>query len=97
MGNGWHKIIGWQGLYNNVYLVKFTIATQNKMRYHIQTDTEIINIVEKQVISDDAICGCYYFINKLIFTTAAKKYISNSLDKEYYIISVRFHSSKPIV
>jgi len=46
MGNGWHKIIGWQGLYNNVYLVKFTIATQNKMRYHIQTDTEIINIVE---------------------------------------------------
>ena len=46
MGNGWHKIIGWQGLYNNAYLVKFTIATQNKMRYHIQTDTEIINIVE---------------------------------------------------
>ena len=46
MGNGWHKIIGWQGLYKNTYLVKFTIATQNKMRYHIQTDTEIINIVE---------------------------------------------------
>ena len=46
MGNGWNKIIGWQGLYNNAYLVKFTIATQNKMRYHVQTDTEIINIVE---------------------------------------------------
>jgi hypothetical protein len=46
MGNGWHKIIGWQGLYKNTYLVKFTIVTQNKMRYHVQTDTEIINIVE---------------------------------------------------
>ena len=46
MGNGWHKIIGWQGLYKNAYLVKFTIATQNKMRYHVQSDTEIINIVE---------------------------------------------------
>ena len=46
MGNGWHKIIGWQGLYKNTYLVKFTLATQNKMRYHVQSDTEIINIVE---------------------------------------------------
>ena len=54
MGNGWHKIIGWQGLYKNAYLVKFTLATQNKMRYHIQTDTEIINIVEHLRVNSQA-------------------------------------------
>jgi hypothetical protein len=54
MGNGWHKIIGWQGLYNNVYVVKFTLATQNKMRYHVQSDTEIINIVEHLRVNSQA-------------------------------------------
>jgi len=54
MGNGWHKIIGWQGLYKNAYLVKFTLATQNKMRYHVQTDTEIINIVEHLRVNSQA-------------------------------------------
>ena len=54
MGNGWHKIIGWQGLYKNSYLVKFTLATQNKMRYHVQTDTEIINIVEHLRVNSQA-------------------------------------------
>ena len=54
MGNGWHKIIGWQGLYKNTYLVKFTLATQNKMRYHVQSDTEIINIVEHLRVNSQA-------------------------------------------
>jgi dTDP-glucose pyrophosphorylase len=69
-------------------LLTFKSNSPNYSYIKYNTNDEIINIVEKQVISDDAICGCYYFINKLIFTTAAKKYISNSLDKEYYMSGV---------
>lgn len=49
---------------------------------------EIIGVVEKKVVSDDAICGCYYFSSKDTFCLAAKTYISICSDNEYFMSGV---------
>lgn len=44
--------------------------------------------VEKKAISDEAICGCYYFSQTSIFTQAAQKYIQNCEYLEYFMSGV---------
>lgn len=44
--------------------------------------------VEKQVVSNDAICGAYYFRNKNIFSSAVEKYLINCSYSEYFISGV---------
>lgn len=48
----------------------------------------VIRTVEKQVISDEAICGCYYFGNAEIFRNAAEQYLRKCEYSEYYISGV---------
>jgi NDP-sugar pyrophosphorylase family protein len=48
----------------------------------------VIGTVEKKVVSDDAICGCYYFSSKATFCLAAEAYISICTDKEYFMSGV---------
>ena len=48
----------------------------------------VTRTVEKEVISDEAICGCYYFRNKKIFMEAAKEYLTKCNYKEYFMSGV---------
>ena len=51
-------------------------------------DGNIIRTVEKKVVSDEAICGCYYFKNKEIFLKSAEKYLINCNYNEYFMSGV---------
>ena len=44
--------------------------------------------VEKQAISEDAICGAYYFRNKQIFEEAVEIYLENCSYNEFFVSGV---------
>lgn len=48
----------------------------------------ITKTIEKQVISEDAICGAYYFRNKQIFKSAAEAYLDNCSYSEFFMSGV---------
>jgi dTDP-glucose pyrophosphorylase len=48
----------------------------------------IIGTIEKQSVSDKAICGAYYFKNKTIFEHATKEYLTNCTYNEYFVSGV---------
>ena len=48
----------------------------------------VIRTIEKEVISNEAICGCYYFKNKDIFLKSAEKYLINCNYNEYFMSGV---------
>lgn len=45
----------------------------------------VVLTVEKEVISNEAICGCYYFKNKDIFLKTMKIYLKECNYQEYFI------------
>lgn len=49
---------------------------------------KISHTVEKQVISNDAICGTYCFKNKALFKNAAEIYLKNCNYKEFFISGI---------
>jgi NDP-sugar pyrophosphorylase family protein len=51
-------------------------------------DGYVNRTVEKEVISNDAICGAYFFRNKQIFTQATEKYLKNCSYNEFYVSGV---------
>ena len=65
--------------------------SSNEPRYSfVEKDIEgkVLRTVEKEVISDEAICGCYYFRNKNIFLAAAERYLENCNYEEFYMSGV---------
>lgn len=69
-----------------VLLSFFSEAPQySYIKYH---DGDIVGTVEKKVVSNDAICGAYYFLNKGIFCNAAEEYIKNCEYTEYYMSGI---------
>lgn len=48
----------------------------------------VIGTIEKQVVSDEAICGAYYFKDKETFLKASKIYLKNCLYKEFFVSGV---------
>lgn len=51
-------------------------------------DRKVCGTVEKEVVSDEAICGAYYFRNKEIFLKAADAYFKNCSYSEYFLSGV---------
>lgn len=51
-------------------------------------DGNVINTVEKQVVSNHAICGAYYFKNKEIFLSCANEYLDKCKYSEYFVSGV---------
>lgn len=49
---------------------------------------KIIGTVEKDNVSDEAICGAYYFKNKSVFVENANEYLTSCNYSEYYISGV---------
>jgi dTDP-glucose pyrophosphorylase len=52
------------------------------------SNSSIERTVEKQAISNDAICGCYYFKNKDIFMKSASEYLKKCNYNEYFMSGV---------
>lgn len=48
----------------------------------------VIRTVEKEVISNEAICGCYYFRNASVFKSAAEQYLTQCKYSEYFMSGV---------
>lgn len=60
----------------------------NEPRYSfLQMDEvgNVINTVEKKVVSNHAICGAYYFKNKEIFLDCANEYLDKCNYSEYFV------------
>lgn len=52
------------------------------------SDGYAVRTVEKQVISENAICGAYYFKNPSTFKNAAEKYLRECSYTEYFVSGV---------
>ena len=53
--------------------------------YIIYENGKIVGTIEKEVLSNDAICGAYLFKNKNQFMSLADKYLTNCKYNEYFI------------
>lgn len=51
-------------------------------------DGNVCGTVEKEVVSEEAICGAYYFRNKEVFLSAADTYLQNCHYSEYFLSGV---------
>jgi NDP-sugar pyrophosphorylase family protein len=60
---------------------KFSFVGKDEKGYVTRT-------VEKEVISDEAICGCYYFRDKNMFVNVAEKYLTKCNYSEYFMSGV---------
>lgn len=49
---------------------------------------QIIGTVEKQVVSEQAICGAYYFRNRKLFQDMSEIYFSNCEYQEYFVSGI---------
>lgn len=54
----------------------------------LNEEGNVIKTIEKVVVSNEAICGAYYFKNKNIFENATEKYLKNCDYKEFFISGV---------
>ena len=52
------------------------------------SNENVIQTAEKVVISNEAICGCYYFRNKNIFLESSNKYLTKCNYNEYFTSGV---------
>ena len=59
----------------------YSYLKKNELGYVTRT-------VEKQVISDEAICGAYYFKDTKTFTDAAEEYLGKCSYKEFFVSGV---------
>jgi len=69
-------------------LLTFKSKCPNYSYVKFDDNRNVIGTAEKEVVSDEAICGAYYFKNKSIFEAAAKTYLINCLYKEFFISGV---------
>lgn len=67
-----------------------TFKSDNPMYSYVKFDKDgkVRGTIEKQVVSDEAICGAYYFKNSEIFDAAAKSYLVRCSYSEYFLSGV---------
>ena len=67
-----------------------TFRSDSPKYSYAETDDEgfVIRTVEKEVISDQAICGAYYFRNKDIFLDNAAQYLEKCSYSEFFMSGV---------
>ncbi len=64
-------------------------SNENKYSYvKYDNRNKIVGTVEKVVVSDDAICGAYYFKSKAEFLKYAQRYLEHCPYQEYFISGV---------
>lgn len=64
-----------------------TFKSNEPIFSYLQKDDfgRVVRTVEKEVISNEAICGCYYFKNKDIFLETLSIYLKECDYQEYYV------------
>ena len=62
-------------------------ATESKWSYSLEEEGRVIRVAEKQVISEKATVGLYYFAKGRYFVEAAKKMIAKNIrvNNEFYV------------
>lgn len=67
-----------------------TFKSDNPAYSYVRFDevNQVIGTIEKQVVSNQAICGAYYFKNKKIFFENAREYLNKCIYKEAYISGI---------
>lgn len=69
-------------------LLTFNSKSPKYSYLKLDENKNVINTVEKKVISNKAICGCYYFKNKYIFDESVNVYLKECAYKELYLSGV---------
>lgn len=61
-------------------------SDENKYSFlRLDEHDNVLETVEKKVISNSAICGCYYFSDKNLFQEAANIYLEHCNYQEYFV------------
>lgn len=78
------------GSYSELDGALLTFPSRDPKFSYVEMDAQgrIKHTVEKKVVSDQAICGAYYFRNRKLFEDAAKIYLDNCTYKEYFVSGV---------
>ena len=82
---------GWQYFIKNVDAAIMTFpATETKWSYSLEEHGRVIRVAEKQVISDRATVGLYYFAKGRYFVEGAKRMIAKNIrvNNEFYVCPV---------
>lgn len=69
-------------------LLTFESQSPNFSYVKFNEKGDVIGTIEKQVVSNEAICGAYYFKNKDIFNSSAETYLENCKYKEFFVSGV---------
>ncbi|NFG28044.1 dolichyl-phosphate mannose synthase [Clostridium botulinum] len=79
-----------EGEFSQVDGALLTFKSDDPKFSYLQCNTEgnVIKTVEKKVVSNDAICGAYYFKNKDIFIKSTEKYLETCNYSEYFVSGV---------
>lgn len=63
-------------------------SNEPKFSYIQYDDGKIVGTIEKEVVSNDAICGAYYFKDKATFLKYANRYLKNCNYSEFFMSGV---------
>lgn len=79
-----------QGDYSKIDGILLTFESDEPKFSFVGKDSlgNVIRTVEKEVISNEAICGCYYFKNKTVFEKAAEEYLQKCDYNEFFMSGV---------
>lgn len=69
-------------------LLTFESNSPNFSYVRFDSNGTVIGTIEKEVVSNEAICGAYYFKNKGIFNNAVKAYLDKCSYKEFFVSGV---------
>lgn len=69
-------------------LLTFSSDCANYSYVEFNEAGDVIGTIEKEVASNEAICGAYYFKNRNVFTEAVDKYLEKCLYKEFFVSGV---------
>ena len=75
---------------NSIDGILLTFDSNEDKYSFVEKDAEgrVLRTAEKEVISNEAICGCYYFRNKELFIQSAEEYLTRCNYSEYFMSGV---------
>lgn len=79
-----------KGYYSDIDGGLLTFESNNPNYSYVKFDERgnVIGTLEKQVVSNEAICGAYYFKNKQLFSGAVETYLNKCVYKEFFVSGV---------
>lgn len=79
-----------KGNFDSLDGAMLTFQSDSPKYSYVQFDElgNVIRTIEKQVVSNEAICGAYYFKNKDLFFNAVQTYLNHCTYKEFFVSGV---------